>query len=195
MLSQEKSPFSIFSNWYASAANCGLKEPTAVNFATAGRQGRPSNRTVLLKSWDDKGFVIFTNFTSHKGRDLAENPYGALCFYWMPLGRQVRVEGAAEQVTDAEADAYFASRARDSQLGAWASLQSQPMAHEGQLKERYEAVKAEYEGRDVPRPPHWVGIRIVPEVMEFWEERPFRMHERLVYRNCADGWKKEILFP
>lgn len=172
-------------------------EPTAMTVATVGRDGRPAARTVLLKAFDERGFVFFTNFSSRKGRQLAANPQAALLFHWKHLreGVQVKVEGTVEPVSAAEADAYFASRPRGSQVGAWASLQSQPLASRELFDQRVADVEKRYEGQDVPRPPHWSGFRVVPERIEFWYGAQFRLHERQCYERVDGAWTKLMLYP
>ena len=172
-------------------------EPTAMTVATVGRDGRPAARTVMLKAFDQSGFVFFTNFTSRKGRQLAANPQAALLFHWKHLreGVQVKVEGTVEPVSAAEADAYFASRPRGSQIGAWASLQSQPLASRVLFDERVAEVEKRYEGQDVPRPPHWSGFRVVPERIEFWYGARFRLHERQCYQRVDGVWTQMMLYP
>jgi pyridoxamine 5'-phosphate oxidase len=172
-----------------------LPEPTAMTLATVGTDGQPSARLVLLKAVDERGFVFYTNLRSRKGRDLAANPRAALTFYWQPLEVQVRIEGMAEQVDDAEADEYFATRARGSQLGAWASDQSEPIEHEGELDTRFAEVERRFAGRDVPRPPHWSGYRVVPVRIEFWRNRPSRLHERRLFERDGEGWRETVLYP
>ena len=176
--------------------NC-LPEPTAMSLATVGRDGRPAVRIVLLKHVDERGFVFYTNFRSRKGRELLSNPNAALCFHWQPLAIQVRVEGVAHVVSDAEADAYFATRARESQLGAWASLQSSPLASDAELDARVREMTERFAGNSVPRPPHWSGFRVVPTRIEFWRNRAFRLHERRVFeRDTGDeGWTQSLLYP
>ncbi len=172
-------------------------EPTAMTVATVGRDGRPAARTVLLKAFDERGFVFFTNFSSRKGRQLAANPQAALLFHWKHLreGVQVKIEGTVEPVSAAEADAYFASRPRGSQVGAWASLQSQPLASRELFDQRVADVEKRYEGQEVPRPPHWSGFRVVPERIEFWYGAQFRLHERQCYERVDGAWTKLMLYP
>lgn len=172
-----------------------LVEPTAFSLATATPDGAPSLRIVLLKGVDERGFVFYTNLHSRKGRELSANPRVALCFHWMPLEVQVRVEGAAEPVSQSEADAYFASRDRGSQVGAWASSQSAPLAERDDLERRVAEFERRFEGQSVPRPPHWSGYRVEPERIEFWKNRLSRLHERHVYTRQADGWRVTMLYP
>lgn len=184
-----------FRAWMAEAEKSEPNDPTAMALATADKDGQPSVRMVLLKAADERGFVFYTNFGSQKGRELLENPKAALCFHWKSLRRQIRVQGTVEKVTDAEADAYFNSRPRDSRIGAWASQQSRPM--EGRFKLEAEVAKyaAKYALGDIPRPDYWSGFRILPERMEFWRDRPFRLHERRHYEKTDSGWTESILFP
>jgi len=187
----------MFKDWYAEAAAAEDVYPDAASLATATPDGRPSVRMVLLKGWDERGVVFYTNLESRKGEELAVNPYAAICLYWKSIRRQVRIEGPAVQVSDDEADAYFASRDRQSRIGAWASRQSRPL--EGPLELERAAAKyaAKYAVGTIPRPPFWSGFRVVPEVVEFWREKPFRLHERLVYRRAdeAGGWTTQFLYP
>lgn len=181
----------------AEATAAGDPEPTAMTVATADARGRPSARTVLLKHVDEQGFVFYTNFDSRKGRQLAANPQAALLFLWKTLREQVqvKVEGTVEPVTAAEADAYFASRPRESQIGAWASLQSQTLDSRETLERRIAEFSARFEGGPVPRPPHWSGFRVVPEMIEFWYGAKFRLHERQRYARIEGRWTKRMLYP
>ena len=179
------------------ATDSGDPEPTAMTVATADAQGRPSARTVLLKAYDSRGFVFYTNFDSRKGRQLAANPQAALLFLWKTLRDQVQVkiEGTVEPVDLAEADAYFASRPRPSQIGAWASLQSQTLASRETFEARIDAFEKKFEGVDVPRPPHWSGYRVVPEMIEFWYGASYRLHERQHYERIDGQWTQRMLYP
>jgi pyridoxamine 5'-phosphate oxidase len=172
-----------------------LPEPTAFTLATVDAGGAPSARIVLLKDVDRDGFVFYTNYQSRKGRELLATRRAALCFHWQALEQQVRVEGTADPVTDEEADAYFASRARGSQIGAWASIQSRPMDGPGDLDARVAEMTKQFDGASVPRPPHWSGFRIVPASIEFWRNMPSRLHVRHVYVRTADGWSVTQLYP
>ena len=172
-----------------------LPEPNAFALGTVGADGQPSVRIVLLKDVDERGFVFYTNFESRKGRELLASHRAAMCFHWQLLEQQVRVEGRVEVVTDAEADAYFASRARGSQLGAWASIQSRPMEHADDLDVRVAEMKARFGDAPIPRPPHWSGFRVVPERIEFWKGMPSRLHVRHVYTRHGNGWAVSRLYP
>ncbi|MEA2999434.1 MAG: pyridoxamine 5-phosphate oxidase [Sphingomonadales bacterium] len=188
-------PHSLFEAWLAEARAAEPNDPSAMALATADRAGRPSVRMVLMKGHDARGFVFYSNLDSRKGAELAANPRAGLLFHWKSLRRQVRVEGQVEAVADAEADSYFATRSRDSQLGAWASDQSRPLESRAVFEERYEAVRARYAGRAVPRPPHWSGWRVVPETIEFWTDRPHRLHERRRFTRDGGGWREGLLYP
>jgi pyridoxamine 5'-phosphate oxidase len=188
-------PHAIFEEWLGEARLSEPNDPTAMALATADAQGRPSVRMVLLKGHDERGFVFYTNLDSRKGSELASNPRAALLFHWKSLRRQVRVEGFVEPVSDAEADAYFASRARDSQLGAWASDQSRPLDARATFEARYHEMKAGFEGGDVPRPPRWGGWRVEAERIEFWNDRAHRLHERRLFTRSGDGWSEGLLYP
>lgn len=172
-----------------------LPEPTAFALGTVSDTGQPSVRILLLKNVDDRGFVFYTNFQSRKGRELLASRRAALCFHWQHLEIQVRVEGTAQPVSDGEADAYFASRARGSQIGAWASIQSTVMARPGDLEQRVRELEHQYAGQAVPRPPHWSGFRVVPERIEFWRNMPSRLHVRHVYTREDGGWRIDQLYP
>jgi pyridoxamine 5'-phosphate oxidase len=188
-------PFERFGALLEEAKKAIPQDPNAMQLATVDERGRPSIRTVLLKDFDTRGFVFYGNQTSRKGRHLAGQPVAALNFYWPELGRQVRIEGSVSTVTDEEADAYFASRPWPSQLGAWASLQSQPLDARETLEARVDALTRQYEGAQVPRPPHWSGWRLEPDSFEFWRAHPYRLHWRDVYTREDAGWRTSMLYP
>jgi pyridoxamine 5'-phosphate oxidase len=188
-------PFALFDAWYAEARKSEPNDSNAMALATAGADGRPSVRRVLLKGHGAVGFVFYTNRESRKAGDLAANPLAALLFHWKSLRRQIRIEGAVSLAGDAESDAYFASRSRDSQLGAWASDQSRPLADRETFEARFEAMKARFEGQDVPRPAHWGGYRVAPERIEFWQDRAHRLHERRLFTRTPGGWTEGLLYP
>jgi len=194
-ISQADDPFALFRQWFAEATAAEPGLPEAMSLATVNGEGRPSLRMVLLKDASPTGFVFYTNTQSRKGDDIAANRFGALCLYWKSVSRQVRVEGPFTPVTQAEADAYFASRPRDSQLAAWASSQSEVLDERRTLFERFAQEKTKYEGRPVPRPPQWSGYRMTPEVIEFWQDVPNRLHDRLVYTRDGAGWGCHRLYP
>lgn len=184
-----------FTRWFEEAKSSEIPEPTAMTLATLGRESGVSARTVLLKQVDEKGFVFYTNVNSRKGRQLARDPHCALVFLWVPFRRQVLVEGRAERVSDAEADGYWASRPRESQVGAWASDQSEPLESREVLEARFREIETRYEGCDIPRPEHWTGYRVVPSLIEFWSGRDARLHDRYRYRGEAGGWTRRLLYP
>jgi len=191
----EKDPIALFGRWFAEAKDAEAKNPDAVALATVGADGMPSNRMVLLKGVNDKGFVFFTNLESVKAREIEENSKAALCFYWKTLDRQVRVAGTVRPVGDAEADAYFATRDRMSQIGAWASQQSQPLEGRFALEKRVAEFTMKFGVGPVPRPPFWSGYRVLPERIEFWSQAAFRLHDRLVYYRDRDAWRVQRLYP
>lgn len=194
-ITETDNPIQLFETWMAEAGETEVNDPNAMSLATADAEGRPSVRMVLLKDVDDRGFTFYTNMDSRKGEQLAANPHAALCFHWKSLRRQVRVEGMVTVVDDAEADAYFASRARLSQIGAWASLQSQPLEGRFELEKRVAEYTAKFHVGTVPRPPYWSGYRIAPERIEFWQDRQFRLHDRIIFTRDGDAWTTERQFP
>ena len=188
-------PFQLFDEWFAEAQASEPNDPSAMALATAGPDGQPHVRMVLLKAHGPDGFVFYTNQQSAKADELRENPRAALLFHWKSLRRQVRVEGEIEGVSDVDADAYFATRGRDSQLGAWASDQSRPLDSRATFEQRFEDMKRRFDGRDVPRPAHWGGYRVIPARMEFWSDRPHRLHERRLFTRADGGWTEGLLYP
>jgi pyridoxamine 5'-phosphate oxidase len=189
------SPFDQFQKWMADAEKSEPNDPNAMIVATSTPEGHPSLRAILLKGVDERGFVFYTNKESRKGTELAANPHVALLFHWKSLRRQIRIEGTVEHVTDAEADAYHASRPRISRLGAWASQQSRPLEHRSVLEDRLAEMEQRFPD-EIPRPAYWAGYRVLPERFEFWQDMPFRLHDRTVYRPSASGkWEQTKLFP
>jgi pyridoxamine 5'-phosphate oxidase len=195
-MDSSKDPFLFFGQWFAEAQEKELNDPNAMAVASVGEDGMPSLRMVLLKGYDETGFVFYTNYESRKGSQLLANPRAALLFHWKSLRRQVRIEGEVSQVAPEEADAYFATRHRSSQIGAWASQQSRPLEGRWELEKRVAQVAAKYPVGRVPRPPHWSGFRIAPRMIEFWQDAAFRLHDRLVYHRLPEGgWRTERLYP
>jgi pyridoxamine 5'-phosphate oxidase len=192
---EDADPIVLFQGWFAEARARESSDASAVAVATADASGAPSVRMVLLKDADGRGFVFYTNVESRKGKELAANPRAALAFNWPASQRQVRVEGRVEKVSDAEADAYFATRARGSQIGAWASDQSRRLEGRFALERAVVSFTAKFGIGKIPRPPHWTGYRVVPEAIEFWEQKNFRLHDRIVYKRTKDGWAMERLYP
>jgi len=188
-------PFALFDAWFAEAKASEPNDPDAMALATATPDGRPSVRMVLLKDHGPHGFTFYTNADSRKGGELDADPHAALLFHWKSLRRQVRIEGPVEEISAAEADIYFATRSRDSQLGAHASDQSRPLDSRAHFEERYEKAKRKFEGQDVPRPPRWTGFRVTPERMEFWTDRPHRLHERRLFVREGQSWIEGLLYP
>jgi pyridoxamine 5'-phosphate oxidase len=195
LIDLDPSPFAQFQKWFEEAERSEPSDPNAMILATATAEGRPAARTVLLKGLDPRGFVFYTNTASRKGNEIAANPHVALLFYWKSLQRQIRIDGSIEPVTDAEADIYYATRARVSRLGAWASDQSRPLVNRAILERRLAEMEQRFPD-DIPRPGYWSGYRVLPEAFEFWQEMPFRLHDRSVYQLSAGGaWARTKLFP
>ena len=188
-------PFALFDVWFAEAKVSEPSDPNAMALATVDAHGRPSSRMVLLKGHGPDGFVFYTNRESRKAGDMAVAPDVALLFHWKSLRRQIRIEGAIGLATDAESDAYFSSRSRDSQLGAWASDQSRPLADRETFEARFAEMEAHFAGGDVSRPPHWGGYRVTPSAIEFWQDRAHRLHERRLFTRTASGWDEGLLYP
>lgn len=188
-------PIARFAAWFEKAKETEHSDATPFVLATTSVDGKPSARVVLLKAFDERGFVFYTNLESRKAKDLDVNNNAAVCFYWPSLGKQIRIEGTVERVSETEADAYFATRPRDAQLGAWASTQSAPLSSRSELEDRFSAFERKYTGQLVPRPPFWSGFRVVPERIEFWEFRENRLHDRTLYIRDGGKWVAQNLYP
>ncbi|AIK96909.1 pyridoxamine 5'-phosphate oxidase [Candidatus Odyssella acanthamoebae] len=195
IINPPQDPISLFNDWFQQAGEKEINDPNVMALATADKEGRPSVRMVLLKGITDGNFVFFTNLDSRKGNDLKVNCHVALCFHWKSLRLQIRVEGVVEPVSDEEANTYFATRPVGSQIGAWASKQSRPLDDRSQLEEALAAYSLKFGDDNVPRPSHWSGFRVIPQEIEFWEEQPFRLHNRLVYTRNGSAWKTKMLYP
>ncbi len=188
-------PISQFARWFEDAKTAGLVDHTAMTVATVSPEGKPAARILLLKDFDENGFVFYTNYESRKGQELCHNSHASLLFFWDKLARQIRIEGTTEKVSAAESDEYFAIRPRESQLGAWTSAQSQVLSSRAEFEAKLQAITEKYAGQTVPRPPHWGGYRLKPELVEFWQGRASRLHDRLLYRAQGAGWHLERLSP
>lgn len=189
-------PYQLFEQIFRQASATGMTEPNAMALATADAEGHPSVRMVLMKGFDERGFVFFTNLESRKAGEIVENPHAALCFYWQAIGRQIRIEGRVEPVEPSEADEYFASRARGSQIGAWSSLQSTTLERREDLLERVRLTEERFADATIPRPPFWSGFRVIPHRIEFWSAGEFRLHDRIVYERIDGGeWYTRTLYP
>lgn len=188
-------PILQFKKWFEEAIQSQVNEPNAMNLATSSPQGKPSNRIVLLKGVDDRGFSFFTNYLSHKGQSLTANPFAALTFFWPELERQIRIEGRVNKLSTEESELYFNSRPRESQLGAWTSEQSRPINSREELENRFNQLQERYLNQEIPKPPHWGGFLIEPDLIEFWQGRPSRLHDRFEYRKLNNAWEIQRLQP
>jgi pyridoxamine 5'-phosphate oxidase len=188
-------PIELFSNWFNAAEKAGLFLPESVALATSSRDGKPSARMVLLKSFDSNGFVFYTNYGSRKSAELLENPHAALLFHWAVLQRQIRIEGIVEKVSEDESDEYFATRGRGSQIGAWASKQSEPLRARKELEDAVRETKKRFKGQEINRPQNWGGFRLRPERIEFWQGRANRLHDRIIFSKSSESWSSELFYP
>ncbi len=188
-------PILQFKKWFEEAIQSEVNEPNAMNLATSSPQGKPSNRIVLLKGVDERGFSFFTNYLSHKGQSLTANPFAALTFFWPELERQIRIEGRVNKLSTEESELYFNSRPRESQLGAWTSEQSRPINSREELENRFKQLQERYLNQEIPKPPHWGGFIIEPDLIEFWQGRPSRLHDRFEYRKLNNAWEIQRLQP
>lgn len=195
LIATDDNPYELFGKWFEDAKASEPNDPDAVALASATPDGRPSVRMVLLKNWSEKGFVFYTNYDSRKGKELEANSFAAMLFHWKSLRRQIRIEGTVEKVSEEEADAYFATRPLSSQIGAWASLQSQPMEGRYDFEKRIAQFTAKYALSDVPRPPRWSGFRLIADRIEFWQDRKFRLHDRVAFMLEDRKWKGQRLYP
>ena len=196
IISESDCPFTLFQNWYQHAETAEINDPNAANLCTVDHRGRPSSRIILVKQVDKDGFSFFTNYNSVKAQHLVARPFASLCFHWKSLRLQVRIEGMVKKTEAAVSDAYFATRSRESQMGAHASLQSQALSHRDVLNQRFADFSQAFGGQDVPRPEHWGGFLLIPETMEFWQDQPHRLHRRLVYDKCrSTTWTTRLLYP
>jgi pyridoxamine 5'-phosphate oxidase len=196
IISESDCPFTLFQNWYQHAEAAEINDPNAANLCTVDHRGRPSSRIILVKQVDKDGFSFFTNYNSVKAQHLVARPFASLCFHWKSLRLQVRIEGMVRKTEAAVSDAYFATRSRESQMGAHASLQSQALPHRDVLNQRFSDFSEAFGGQDVPRPEHWGGFLLIPETMEFWQDQPHRLHRRLVYDKCRSmTWTTRLLYP
>tara|TARA_B100001123_G_scaffold445395_2_gene596862 strand:+ start:159 stop:764 length:606 start_codon:yes stop_codon:yes gene_type:complete len=195
LINIEENPFILFDKWFVEAKKKEIKDHNAMNLGTTGRDLCPSSRIVLLKSYNKSGFVFYTNLNSHKGNTIKENPNVVLNFYWKSIGKQVRIEGFARLVTDKQADEYFNSRPKNSQIGAWASNQSLELNNREELENKVNNYKKKFKGKKIPRPPYWSGYRVVPNLIEFWQEMMFRLHDRVEYKKFKGKWNGKRLYP
>ena len=195
LINSDKKPIELFQEWFEEAKKSEINDPNAMNLATISSDGKPSSRIVLLKSYDDKGFVFYTNSNSKKGRAIKNNDSVALNFHWKTLQRQIRIEGNVSQISNAEADEYYNSRPLGSRIGAWASLQSEELDDRSTLTKRVEEFEKKFTNNDVPRPSYWNGYLVIPKLIEFWQDMPFRLHDRLEFRMENDGWVTRKLYP